>query len=136
MTVDEFVEKYTGKKVDFDGAYGAQCVDLARQYLKEVLNVTQWPPVEGAKDFWNGPKAGFDKCGIHPEHNILPAKGDIIIYGASGGNKYGHIAICLDPREKDCLVFQQDGFNQAKGAYVGTQPWGAALGFFSKVSNA
>ncbi|WP_252722587.1 hypothetical protein [Treponema phagedenis] len=38
MSLDEFVKKYLGKKVDYDGHYGAQCVDLFRQYCKDVLN--------------------------------------------------------------------------------------------------
>lgn len=29
MTLEEFVKKYNGKKVDYDNAYGAQCVDLS-----------------------------------------------------------------------------------------------------------
>ena len=28
MLLDDFVKKYEGEKVDFDGAFGAQCVDL------------------------------------------------------------------------------------------------------------
>ncbi len=39
MTLDEFVKKYLGKKVDYDGQYGAQCVDLFRQYCKDVLGI-------------------------------------------------------------------------------------------------
>ena len=44
MTLEEFVNKYIGRKVDFDGAYGAQCVDLFRQYNKfgEILIQGQW----------------------------------------------------------------------------------------------
>ena len=36
MTLTHFVKKYNGKKVYFDGAFGAQCVDLFRQYNKEI----------------------------------------------------------------------------------------------------
>lgn len=31
MDIFEFIEKYLDKKVDYDGYYGAQCVDLFRQ---------------------------------------------------------------------------------------------------------
>ena len=31
ITLEEFVNKYNGKKVDADGCFGAQCVDLFRQ---------------------------------------------------------------------------------------------------------
>jgi hypothetical protein len=30
MLLEDFVKKYNKKKVDFDGVYGAQCVDLFR----------------------------------------------------------------------------------------------------------
>ena len=41
MTLEEFVKKYNGKKVDYDNAYGAQCVDLFRQYTKECLQIKE-----------------------------------------------------------------------------------------------
>ena len=52
MTIDQFITKYLGKKVDWDGAYGGQCVDLFRQYLNDVLNFPQPRGVVGAADFW------------------------------------------------------------------------------------
>ena len=41
MTIEEFVKKNNGKKVDYDGVYGAQCVDLFRQYSLDVLGITE-----------------------------------------------------------------------------------------------
>ena len=53
MNLWEFVEKNIHKKVDFDGAYGAQCVDLFRQYLKDVYEIKEHTgAVEGAKDLF------------------------------------------------------------------------------------
>ena len=48
MTLDEFVKKYNGKKVDYDGRYGCQCVDLFRQYCEDVLNIPHTGGVIGA----------------------------------------------------------------------------------------
>ena len=39
MTYQEFKNKYNGKYIDYDGAYGCQCWDLAQFYFTEVLNV-------------------------------------------------------------------------------------------------
>lgn len=39
MTYQEFKNKYNGKYIDYDGAYGCQCWDLAQYYFTEVLNV-------------------------------------------------------------------------------------------------
>ena len=50
MTLDEFVEKYNGKKIDYDGHYGAQCVDVFRQYCKDVLAIPHTGGVVGAAE--------------------------------------------------------------------------------------
>lgn len=52
MYFRDFMNKYMGKYVDYDGAYSAQCVDLFRQFNKEVLEIAQPRGVNGAKDFW------------------------------------------------------------------------------------
>lgn len=39
MTYQEFKKKYNGKYIDYDGAYGAQCWDLAEYYITQVLNL-------------------------------------------------------------------------------------------------
>lgn len=39
MTYQEFKNKYNGKYIDYDGAYGCQCWDLGQYYFTEVLNV-------------------------------------------------------------------------------------------------
>lgn len=94
MTIDEFVNKYNNKKVDFDGAYGGQCVDLYRQYVKECLDFPQSPSVNGAKDIWDTYLTSyFTRYNNSP--TAVPKKGDIILWGTKLG-KYGHVAIFLD----------------------------------------
>ena len=39
MTYNEFKKKYLGKKIDYDKSYGAQCYDLAQQYITECLGL-------------------------------------------------------------------------------------------------
>lgn len=96
LTFDQFIIKYKGKGIDFDGHYGFQCVDLIRQYIKEVLNQPQPKGVTGAKDFFTNFETDpnlnqyFNKIVNTPEG--VPSKGDIIIWGATYG-AYGHIAI-------------------------------------------
>lgn len=36
---NKFVDKYVGKKIDVDGIYGAQCVDLFNRYNKDYFGV-------------------------------------------------------------------------------------------------
>lgn len=100
VTLDQFVAKWLGRKADFDGAYGGQCVDLFRFYVKEVLNLPQPKPVKGAKDFWYGyaqdPNlfANYEK--IPNTLWAVPKKGDVMVWDAYKGNPFGHVAIYLD----------------------------------------
>lgn len=115
MYLDQFVTKYCGKKVDFDGAYGAQCVDLFRQYCHDVLDIPHTGSVDGAKDL-------YEKYGDLPQEkkyftrlakNAAPQYGYVAVWGATPTNKYGHVAIVLaKPDASSLLVFEQNGVLQ------------------------
>lgn len=110
ISLTQFIKKYLGTKVDFDGKFGPQCVDLARQYYSEVLDVPQFPPVEGAKDIIKYP----GKLRVTNE-NILAdySRGDVLIWGATKTNPYGHVAILVSVyNTKYFIVLEQDGFKK------------------------
>lgn len=100
MLLEEFVEKYLGKKVDVDGAYGGQCVDLFRQYVEEVLELPQPAPVKGAKLFWEGFDVDknlytyWDRISNSPFG--VPEPGDCVIWNGNAGGGYGHVSIFLE----------------------------------------
>lgn len=110
MTLTQFIKTYNGKKVDFDGKFGIQCVDLYRQYCKDVLGVKQSPAVEGAKDIIDNPgelKITWDSV------NADYSRGDILIWDKTASNKYGHVAILVALyNTKYFIVLEQDGFVQ------------------------
>ena len=110
ISLTQFIKKYLGTKVDFDGKFGPQCVDLARQYCSEVLEVPQFPPVEGAKDIIKNP----GKLKVIKEDALADySSGDILVWGASKTNKYGHVAILVAIyNTKYFIVLEQDGFKQ------------------------
>jgi len=145
MTLQEFVGEYKGKPVDFDKAYGAQCVDLAREYMKEVWGLSKQPEgVVGAADF-------FFKHGERPTQrelcncvaytgSTIPPTGSLVIFKSSGANKYGHIAICIEASQNEITVFEQDGIANdkarengmpQKGAYIGTWNYNRLLGWLT-----
>lgn len=110
MTLTQFIKKYLGTEVDFDKRYGPQCVDLFRQYCAEVLGVPQSPGVEGAKDIIKNPGS---LCVTKDSLTADYSRGDILIWGATGKNKYGHVAILVDVyNTKYFVVLEQDGFKQ------------------------
>ena len=136
MSVEEFVKKYNGKKVDFDGVYGAQCVDLFRQYAKECLGIPEHtgPCVTtgGAKDlFVDYPKMPIEKKYFYRETKRGMVVGDVLIWDKTDKNEFGHVAIYLGKLNNDFIVFEQDGFKQ-DGAKINLRSKTNLLGFLRK----
>lgn len=134
MTLEEFTKKYTGQKVDYDGQYGYQCVDLFRQYCKDVLNIPHTGAVVGAKELYTH----YDKMPLEqkyferlPYPGSIPQAGDVVVFSSSARNKYGHVAIVLDAGYRVITVLEQDGLRQ-NGVHVGTWDYTRVLGYLRK----
>lgn len=112
MTIKRFICTYINKKIDykdntFNGDNSFQCVDLYRQYCKDVLGIPQTPAIEGAKDIW-------ENHGSLKQSKDSFAVGDILIYDATPTNKYGHVCILVSLLDSDTfIVFEQNGFEQS-----------------------
>lgn len=96
MYYNEFINTYNGKAIDYDGVSGVQCVDLAKLYMNKVFGLT--PGAWGnAKDYYLNfnkiaqLKANFTR--IANSSSFVPQKGDVVVWDASTGGGYGHIAI-------------------------------------------
>jgi hypothetical protein len=116
MTLKDFIKKYENKTVDFDGAYGGQCVDLFNQYIKEV-----WGIKEPIKEF---PVASayqlFDKAKAKPNFitqlngpNDVPKAGDVIIWN-QGVGPHGHVGIYVSGDVMKFTAFEQNWNNIQK----------------------
>lgn len=129
ITLDDFIKNYEFKQIDFDKAFGSQCVDVFRQYTKEVLGIKEHTgAVEGAKDLY----LNFDKMKLMQKHFMkvyTPRKGDIVIFNKTPTNKYGHVAIVIYATRKTLVVFEQNGFDQKKGSYITIRDFENVLGF-------
>lgn len=110
MTLTQFIKTNQGKKVDFDGKYGAQCVDLYRAYCRDVLDIQQTPAVAGAKDIITKPGV----LEVTRDSTLADySKGDVLVWDATSSNKYGHVAILVAVyNTKYFIVFEQDGYKQ------------------------
>jgi len=95
MTLENFIKKWSGKELDFDGYYGTQCMDLMHQYVYEVLDIKDKTVLAapGARDVYNHFRWGdlFDKIPNTPTG--VPKKGDIIFWGYA---PYGHVAVFVE----------------------------------------
>ena len=110
MDLNEFVNVYVGKFVNFDGMYGPQCMDLYREYVDKVLGFPQSRKVSIAYQVWfyHQPEL-YEK--IKKTNDNFPLPGDIVIwFWAYGGT--GHIAIAVEGSDKDhavCLTQNDPG---------------------------
>lgn len=113
MTYQDFIWKWNGKYVDYDGALGNQCVDLMRQYCKDVFKVDGYvaiPPRGTAKSIFANFKDNqyFKKVLNGP--NNTPKKGDIVFWGTYPmiTGWAGHVAIVDNADLYSLIVFQQN----------------------------
>ena len=131
--LEYFIKKYTGKFVDFDHAFGAQCVDLFRQYAQEHLGIKEHTgpcaTTGGAKDLF----LDYDKMPIEKKYfkrstakNYQP--GDVLVWDKTDKNKYGHVAIFLAKLGADVIVFEQNGIT-LNGAEIIVRSTGNILGY-------
>jgi len=95
MTINQFIDKWLGKKADYDGYYGGQCVDLYRFYVKEVLGLKQSPGVGGAAEIWDSADPD-DYDFIDNSPTAVPKNGDIVIWNRRAGGGFGHVDIFLN----------------------------------------
>lgn len=107
MSLQDFITKWSGKGIDFDGAYGDQCMDLMHQYCVEVLGITDGRVL--AADWARHVFENFDTVFGHDLFERIPntptgipQAGDIVFWGEPFGKftdtdgevKYaGHVAI-------------------------------------------
>lgn len=116
MTVQEFFNKYNGRFVDYDGAYGAQCVDLMRQYCKDVRGVngyTAIPPRGSAKNIYYNfvNNKYFTKIPNTPSG--IPKRGDILFFKTSTWFPFlfgfdGHVGIVDSADLYNIFLFNQN----------------------------
>ena len=118
LTFDAFVNKYINRAVDYDGSNGAQCVDLAKAYLKEVHGIPQFS-IGGSAMFYYirfeqfAPLKGkFKRVKNTPD--FIPLKGDIAVWNATKGNGHGHVAICTGEGNLDYFYTYDMNWNGKK----------------------
>jgi len=104
---DEFIKKWDGKLLDFDGKFSGQCVDVFRMYVKEVLNFPQSPSVTGAADIWTTCLKDYFKQ-ITNTPDGIPQKGDIVVWCKTTSLPYGHVAIFIEGDDKKFTSFDQN----------------------------
>jgi fibronectin type 3 domain-containing protein len=87
-----------GKSLDYDGVYGAQCVDLIKYYY-EFLGCASYARGNGCDYATNALPSGWARY-----QGAQPQPGDILVYSATSEYPYGHVAIY----EADRVTYHQN----------------------------
>ena len=143
----QFINKYLGVAVGWDGHFGAQCVDLVRRYWQEVEKIPQPEPTgtQGAIAFFYNHYARP----IQRQHlklvvyrpGMIPPPGAVIVFSPVSTNRFGHVGICVDADLKGINLFEQNGtYNsralaegrEQKGAFVRRWDYSRVLGWLVK----
>lgn len=93
-----WVNSQAGKALDYDGAYGAQCVDLTCYYYQYLGKGIPWG---NANQYVNG--GAF--CPAGWSYQGSPQPGDIAVW-TSGA--YGHVAIVTELRGSQMVCMEQN----------------------------
>ena len=114
MKYSQWVSTYKGKRTDFDGAYGVQCVDLAKLFIKKVIciepqsigNAIEYYNKRATELYlttnfkWMDYKKGFDF-----------KAGDLIVFHTPKAVKTGHIAVCTGNETGDYVETYDQNYN-------------------------
>lgn len=117
---DEWLKNAIGRGMNPDGAYGYQCKDVADDYSTWLFGNWQNTirPANAKDAFAKANPDYFIKIANNlNDPNLIPQPGDIIIWGASQANPYGHIAVVESADTTGVVVIEQDGFNNTTPAY-------------------
>ena len=113
ISFEQFITKYNGRFVDYDHAFGNQCVDLMRQYCQDVRGVNGYkaiPATGNAKDIFKNfvNNSYFSK--IYNSPTNAPKKGDIVFFGTYLGlyGWSGHVGVCTGSDTMNLILFEQN----------------------------
>nr|DAW32258.1 MAG TPA: Endolysin [Caudoviricetes sp.] len=118
--IDEWFKNAIGRGMNPDGAYGYQCKDVADDYCIHLFGNWQNTirPADAKNAFNNANDEFFIKIANDLNNsNLIPQRGDIVVWGASQANPYGHIAVVESADTTGVNVIEQDGFTNTTPAY-------------------
>lgn len=115
MTFEKWVKQNIGRGIDYDGAYGVQCVDLAKHYIKNVLGVTP-QSIGNAIEYYNKRKTSEyltkNFKWIDNTAEFIPKKGDLCVFTSRSG--HGHISVATGEGTTSYFYSYDQNFPKAK----------------------
>lgn len=110
------LKEWIGKVVDYDKAYGYQCVDLARQHAKDMWNPI-WTFSGSALNGWltGSPFIGTKWERVTNTTTAIPKEGDIVFLDKTESNPYGHVAVAGEGCTGSKLVLIEQNAGNGNG---------------------
>lgn len=134
MSLQDFIAKYTNQFIDFDGQFGAQCVDLINQYCVDVLGISnpiQELPGDTAYDIYqNYSGTKFQK--IANTSDGVPDVGDFVFWDTSIGSG-GHCDVFVSGDQNTINGFDQN-FPIGSPCHMQTHSYGGVMGWLHPIS--
>lgn len=111
MKWESYIKTYSGKRIDWDGCYGVQCVDLIDHYIEKCLGLTIGY-FGNAKTWWQNRndtwlKNNFNAITPTYKNGELKA-GDI---GIRTSGTHGHIFIVAEPTANGKIKYYDQNYN-------------------------
>lgn len=107
-----YLGKLKGYWWDFDGAFGAQCFDLANMYWNYLTSGQLYgyyaKDIPTANNF-NGLATVYENT-----PNFLPQKGDIVVFNSAYGEGAGHVAIVWSANINSFVSLDQNWYGGAQ----------------------
>lgn len=110
MTFDDYKKKWVGKRIDYDGAYGFQCVDQARHFTEQVHGVkikAFGGSARNGRQTWE-PFLWLPYVRVRYDWMEIPPRWAIIFFKPTKQNPYGHVAVTWKCSNKELWVIEQN----------------------------
>ena len=102
----DFISRWSGQPIDFDGVYPNQCMDLMHFYVYEVLGLTDkyLLAAPSARQVFTNFKPDWGKFFDKIDNTLtnIPPKGDIIFFSSG---EFGHVSIFIEGDAKNFKSF-------------------------------
>lgn len=127
MFLQAFIDKYSGKFIDFDGYYGNQCVDLVQQYNKEVFNGSFLSGANAYDIYSTYPKDIYGAVDNSPTG--IPGAGNIVVWSKSFNGTAGHIGIATGTGNTDTFECFVQNDPTGSNCHLKTYNYNSVLGW-------
>lgn len=115
MKMDKWVKNTLGKGIDYDGAYGVQCVDLVKHYIKNVLEIEP-QSIGNAIEYFNKRYTSEYLTSnfkwLDNTADFVPQMGDICVFSSNSGK--GHVSIATGDGSKSYFYSYDQNYPSSK----------------------